>query len=161
MLIPKLFSRILPGVFVFFFAPIVLQPNDILAQDIQKDTEMVHRVSPGESLHKIARRYLPLTEELTVKDLVEKIKVLSGVEGSLIRPNQWLLIPLVRSSPVAAKTVPKETDFEAKGIYMNRYTMVSQKMTKLIDELAVVGGNTVILDGKDMTGMAPIFCKAK
>ena len=153
MLIPKLFSRIFPGILVFFCALIVLQSNDVLAQDIQKDTEMVHRVSPGESLHKIARQYLPLTEELTVNDLVEKIKVLSGVEGSLIRPNQWLLIPLVRSSPVAAKTVPKETDFEAKGIYMNRYTMVSQKMTKLIDELTAVGGNTVILDGKDMSGM--------
>jgi hypothetical protein len=152
MLILKPFSRILTYVFVLFYAPIVLLPTNIFAQDIKKDTQLIHRVSPGESLHKIARQYLPLTEELTVNELVERIKVLSGVEGSLIRPKQWLLIPLVRSSPVAAKTVPKKTDFEAKGIYVNRYTMASKKMKKLIAELAAVGGNTVILDGKGMSG---------
>jgi hypothetical protein len=152
MLIQKQFTRILPYFFVVFFALIVLLPKNILAEDIQKDTQLIHRVSPGESLHKIARQYLPLAEELTVDDLVEKIKVLSGVEGSLIRPNQWLLIPLVRSSPVAAKTVPKQTNFEAKGIYVNRYTMASQRIKGLIDELEAVGGNTVILDGKDMFG---------
>ena len=137
MLIPKQFTRILPYFFVMFFALMMLLPQNIFAQDIQKDTQLIHRVSPGESLHKIARQYLPLTEELTVDDLVEKIKVLSGVEGSLIRPNQWLLIPLVRSRPVAAKTVPKQTDFEAKGIYINRYTMASQRIKRLIDELVV------------------------
>ena len=152
MLIPKQFTRILPYFFVMFFALMMLLPQNIFAQDIQKDTQLIHRVSPGESLHKIARQYLPLTEELTVDDLVEKIKVLSGVEGSLIRPNQWLLIPLVRSSPVAAKTVPKQTDFEAKGIYINRYTMASQRIKRLIDELVAAGGNTVILDGKGMSG---------
>jgi len=152
MLILKPFSRILTYVFVLFYAPIVLLPTNIFAQDIEKDTQLIHRVSPGESLHKIARQYLPLTEELTVNDLVERIKVLSGVEGSLIRPKQWLLIPLVRLSPVAAKTVPKKTDFEAKGIYVNRYTMASKRMKKLIAELAAVGGNTVILDGKGMSG---------
>jgi hypothetical protein len=152
MLIPKPFIRIFTYFFVPFLALIMLLPRNISAQDIEKDTQLIHRVSPGESLHKIARRYLPLTEEFTVDDLVEKIKVLSGVEGSLIRPNQWLLIPLVRSSPVAAKTVPKQTDFAAKGIYVNRYTMASHRMKRLIAELAAVGGNTVILDGKDMSG---------
>jgi hypothetical protein len=152
MLIPKPFMRIFTSIFVLFCALIILWPTNILAQDVEKDTQLIHRVSPGESLHKIARHYLPLTEELTVNDLVERIQVLSGVEGSLIRPNQWLLIPLVRSSPVAAKTVPKKTDFEAKGIYLNRYTMASKRMKRLIAELAAVGGNTVILDGKDMSG---------
>ena len=152
MLIPKPFTRTFLHIFVVFFALIVLLPKNILAQDIQKDTQVIHRVSPGESLNKIARQYLPLTEELTVDELVAKIKVLSGVKGSLIRPNQWLLIPLVRSSPVAAKTVPKQTDFEARGIYVNRYTMASHRIKRLIDELVAVGGNTVILDGKDMSG---------
>ena len=152
MLMPKQFIRIFAYFFVLFFVLIVVMPKIILAQTIQKDTQIIHRVSPGESLNKIARQYLPLTEELTVEDLVEKIKALSGVEGSLIRPNQWLVIPLVRSSPVAAKTVPKQTDFEAKGIYVNRYTMVSQRIKRLVDELIAAGGNTVILDGKDMSG---------
>jgi hypothetical protein len=152
MLIPKPSTRIFTFIFVLFYILIVLCPTKILAQDVKKDTQLIHRVASGESLHKIARQYLPLTEELTVNDLVERIKVLSGLEGSLIRPNQWLLIPLVRSSPVAAKTVPKKTDFEAKGIYVNRYTMASKRMKSLIAELAAAGGNTVILDGKDMSG---------
>ena len=152
MLIPKQSIRMFPYLFVIFCVLIVNIPKNLLGQDIQKDTKIIHRVSPGESLHKIARQYLPLTEELTVDDLVEKIKVLSGVEGCLIRPNQWLIIPLVRSRPVAAKTVPKQTDFEAKGIYINRYTMASHRIKSLIDELIAVGGNTVILDGKDMSG---------
>jgi hypothetical protein len=152
MLIPTPFGRIFQYFFVLFFALILHLPANISAQDVEKDTQLIHRVSPGESLHKIARQYLPLTEEFTVDELVERIKVLSGVEGSLIRPKQWLIIPMVRSSPVAAKTVPKQIDFEAKGIYVNRYTMASQRMKRLIDELVSVGGNTVILDGKDMSG---------
>ena len=75
MLIPKSFTKILTYISVAFFALIVLPTRNISAQDIQKDTKVIHRVRPGESLNKIARRYLPLTEELTVEDLVEKIKV--------------------------------------------------------------------------------------
>lgn len=138
---------------VFFLILSMLHSKGVLAESILKDTEIIHRVVRGESLHKIAKRYLPLTEELTVGDLVERIKLLSGIEGSLIRPKQRLLIPLVRSKPVAAKTVPKQVDFEAKGIYLNRYTMVSQKIQRLVEKLIAAGGNTVILDGKDMSGM--------
>jgi hypothetical protein len=152
MLIPKSFSKILAYISVIFFALIVLPTRNISAQDIQKDTHLIHRVRAGESLHKIARQYLPLTEELTVEDLVEQIKVLSGIEGSLIRPKQWLIIPLVRSRPLTAKTVPKQRNFEAKGIFVNRYTMASQRVKRLVDDLVAVGGNTVILDGKDMSG---------
>jgi len=137
---------------VFFFATLILQSKDISAKSIIKYTKIIHLVSRGESLHKIARRYLPLTEEFTVADLVEKIKLLSGIHGSLIRPEQRLLIPLVRSRPVAAKTVPKQIDFEAKGIYLNRYTMATQKIQRLVEKLIAAGGNTVILDGKDMSG---------
>jgi hypothetical protein len=153
MLIRKIFVRIPIYLLVFFLGIFILLVNDVVAEDVQKYTEMVHWVSPGESLHKIARRYLPLTAELTVSDLIEKIKALSGVEGSLIRPNQRLLIPLVRPTPVAAKTIPKRIDFEAKGIYLNRYSMASKKIRRLVDDLIASGGNTVILDGKDMSGM--------
>jgi hypothetical protein len=138
---------------VFFLAIFVLYSKNIWAESILKDTNIIHWVSPGESLHKIAKRYLPLAEELTVGDLVEKIKLLSGIDGSLIRPKQRLLIPQVRSRPVAARTVPKQTDFEAKGIYLNRYTMATQKIQRLVEKLIAAGGNTVILDGKDMSGM--------
>ena len=152
MLIQKPFFKISAYILVLFLTAFLFQSGKIWAKDIQKDTNLIHLVSPGESLYKIACRYLPLTEELTVSDLIEKIKVLSGIRGSLIRPQQRLVIPLVRSTPVAAKTVPKQIDFNARGIYVNRYTMGCHKVKRLVEELVASGGNTVILDGKDMTG---------
>ena len=88
----RLFLKLFIYSLVLFIIHLALLPDVILAESVQKDTKLVHLVLPGESLHKIARQYLPLTEELTISDLVEKIRVLSGIQGSLIRPNQRLLI---------------------------------------------------------------------
>lgn len=127
-------------------------PGAIFATNVTEVTEFVHRVLPGESLNKIALQYLSLTKSFSLGDLVEEIKKTNNINGSLIHPNQRLVIPLVQSTSETAKTVPKQPDFEAKGIYLNRYSMASKKMTRLIDELIPAGGNTVILDGKDMSG---------
>lgn len=127
-------------------------PGAIFATNVTEITEFVHRVLPGESLNKIANQYLSLTKSFSLGNLVEEIKKINNISGSLIRPNQRLVIPLVQSTSETAMTVPKQADFEAKGIYLNRYTMASKKMTRLIDELIPAGGNTVILDGKDMSG---------
>ena len=152
MLIRIPFLKYISYLFVLLSVVFLFLQGQGQAKDIQKNTEMIHLVSPGESLHRIARKYLPLTDELTVNDLIERIKQLSGIEGSLIHPKQRLVIPLVRSIPVAAKTVPKQIDFEARGIYVNRYSMACQKLMSLADAVVESGGNTVILDGKDMTG---------
>lgn len=126
--------------------------QEIFAKDIQKDTGRIHLVRAGESLNKIAHRYFSLTEAVTIGGLIGEIRELNGIQGSLIRPKQRLRIPLSRSTPVEAKTVPKERDFEAKGIYVNRYSMGSKKIRWLVDEVITPVGNTVILDGKDMLG---------
>ncbi|MGD8989769.1 MAG: hypothetical protein PVH57_16510, partial [Syntrophobacterales bacterium] len=81
MLIQKSFFHLLSYLLVLFLVVFLLFPQKTLAEDIKKDTNLIHWVSPGESLHEIARRYLPLTEEFTVRDLIEKIKVLSGIQG--------------------------------------------------------------------------------
>jgi hypothetical protein len=132
---------------IFFFCP-----GGIFARDFKNQGEFLHVVSPGESLSKIARLYLPLTEAYTVIDLIQKIKERNGLTGTLIRPNQHLLIPLVRSTPLISKPIPKGRDFEARGIYVNRFSMGCRKMNRLLDRLITLGGNTVILDGKDMSG---------
>lgn len=132
---------------IFFFCP-----GPIFARDFKNEGEFLHVVSPGESLSKIARLYLPLTEAHTIGDLTRKIQEQNGINGTLIYPNQRLLIPLVRSAPPVSKTIPKRRDFEAKGIYVNRYSMGCRKMTRLLNTLIALEGNTVILDGKDMSG---------
>jgi len=135
-----------------FIAVFLFLPRATLPTGYPEETEFLHQVAPGESLTKIARLYFPLTEEQTVGDLVERIQERNEIEGTLIHPDQRLLIPVVRSAPVVAKTIPKPRNFEAKGIYINRYSMACQKMTRLIDTLTLVGGNTVVLDAKDMSG---------
>ncbi len=78
MLIGKPITKIQLYLLVFFLTPSMPPSKDLWAESIQKDTELIHWVSRGESLHKIARRYLPLTEELTVGDLVEKLTAAGG-----------------------------------------------------------------------------------
>ena len=103
-------------------------------------------------LAEIAERYLPLSEAHTTGELIQEIQARNGLKNALIYPDQELLIPVVRSTPVVSKTIPKERDFEAKGIYVNRYSMGSRKMSRLVNDLIGHRGNTVILDGKDMSG---------
>jgi hypothetical protein len=136
---------LLIGIFLF-------SPWTLLATEFKNETEFFHRVSPGESLSKIARLYFPLTEAHSIIGFVRKIQERNGLKGTVIHPNQRLLIPVVRSTPVISKTIPKGRDFEAKGIYVNRYSIGCRKMNRLLNRLIALGGNTVILDGKDMSG---------
>ncbi len=131
---------------------VLFLPWAIFAKDHKKETELLHQVSAGESLSKIAYLYFALTEAQTIGELIQQIQERNRLEGTLIHPNQRLLIPVVRSIPVVPKTIPKRRDFKAKGIYLNRYSMACRKMPRLIDRLIGLGGNTVILDGKDMSG---------
>lgn len=152
MVEPKLSSKSSLCVYILVFLSLLFQPLKARAKDIGNNTDFIHWVSPGDSLNRIARQYLPLTDAITIGELVKEIRQLNGIQDSLIHPRQPLLIPLSQSTPMKATTVPKQPDFEARGIYINRFSMACQKMTRLLDILIGSGGNTVILDGKDMTG---------
>jgi hypothetical protein len=152
MLKTSSFSVSLLGLLGFFIGVFIFLPSANSARDFETKTALQHQVSPGESLSKIAQRYFPLTAAQTLKELILKIRERNGLRGTMIHPDQQLLIPVVRSRPVVARTIPKEKDFEAKGIYVNRFTMASPKMTRLMNRLISVQGNTMILDGKDMSG---------
>jgi hypothetical protein len=132
---------------VFLFLPWA-----VFAEDEKEETAFLHRVSPGESLAAIARHYLSLCEPHTIGALVGEIQRRNGLADTLIRPDQELRIPLVRSTPAVARTIPKASDFEARGIYVNRFSMACSKMTRLVERLTAHRGNTLILDGKDMSG---------
>jgi hypothetical protein len=139
-------------VLVLVILSLLAQPEKTLASNVDKGENLIHCVLSGESLNVIARRYLHLTDAMSTGELIEQIRALNGIQGSLIRPDQRLLIPLSRTSPTKTEIVPKQPDFQAKGIYINRYSMACNKMRRLVDTLIACGGNTVILDGKDMTG---------
>jgi len=131
---------------------LLVQPERTLARNVDNGEDLIHYVSSGESLNGIARQYLHLTDAMTTRELIEQIKALNGIQSSLILPDQRLLIPLSRTNPAETEIVPKQPNFRAKGIYINRYSMACNKMRRLVDRLIGCGGNTVILDGKDMTG---------
>lgn len=131
---------------------ILFLPGQAHADGALVDTASAHMVSSGETLQKIARQYFPLTEAITVGELVSEIRELNGIEKSMIWPRQRLQIPLSRSTPVSARTVQKKRDFEARGIYANRYSISTSKIRRLIDNMVEPEGNTIILDGKDMCG---------
>ena len=152
MVEPKLSFKSSLCISILVFLSLLFQPAKALAKDTSNNRDFIHVVSPGDSLNRIARQFLTLTDAITLGELVEEIKKLNGIQDSLIHPHQTLVIPLSQSTPVKANTVPRQPDFEARGIYINRFSMACQKMTRMIDRLIASGGNTVILDGKDMTG---------
>jgi hypothetical protein len=152
MVVPKLSFKSSLCICILVFLSLLFQPVEALAKQIGNNGDFIHCVSPGESLNKIARQYLSLTDAITTGELVQEIKKLNGIRNSLIHPHQRLMIPLVGSTPVTAKTVPKQADFRAKGIYINRFSVACPKMRRILGALIGCGGNTVILDGKDMSG---------
>ncbi len=131
---------------------IIFSPGEVSAKKIKNEAGLIHIVAPGESLIRIAHRYFPYSGVMAIEDLIGEIKEINSISGSLIRPKQRLMIPLEHSTPIVARTVPKPRDFEARGIYVNRYSMGSKKMRRLVSEMINSGGNTVILDAKDMSG---------
>ncbi len=122
------------------------------AQHHEIASTFLHRVVPGESLYGIARRYLSVTDAYRTTDLIQEIREINSISGTLIHPNQVLQIPLARSNPGIGTHTPRPKDFEARGIYINRYSMATQKMTRLLHRFRALGGNAVILDAKDMRG---------
>ena len=80
-------------------ASFLLFPWTIHASDYENRNEFPHIVSPGECLSRIARHYLPLTEAYTISGLVREIMERNGLDGTMIRPNQRLLIPLAPPKP--------------------------------------------------------------
>ena len=73
---------------------IIFSPWEIFAEDIKKDTGMIHIVSPGESLNRIAHRYFPYAGTMNIGELIREIKKINGIRGSIIHPKQRLQIPM-------------------------------------------------------------------
>lgn len=161
MLIKSNFLKFNSFFFYFILIGLIISPWKSFANIIKNDAEIIHIVSPGESINRIAYRYFSYTGIMGIGELIGEIKEINGISGSLIFPNQRLLIPVVESPPTVARTVTKPRDFEARGIYINRYSMGGKKMSRLVNEVINSGGNTVILDAKDMNGRLSYRSKVK
>lgn len=111
----------------------------------------VHMVKSGDTLLKIAERYMPYTEAYTKKELIAGIKEMNMIAGP-ISPGQSLSIPVVWNQPLKPVTISKPADFSARGLYMTSYSAGSRFILESADRLRESGGNTLVFDAKDDIG---------
>ena len=114
---------------------------------------ITHTVRKGESLYKIADKYLPLSNFYTLSSLIKEIKRLNGVNQIDLKANKKLRIPVVRTKPLKAKTITKDKSFNAKGIYITGNTAGTERILTLAKKLKSLGGNTIVFDVKDVDGV--------
>ncbi len=113
---------------------------------------VVHTVQPGETLGKLALRYLPYTEAYTRDELVDDIRAINGLRDEALRAGQPLSIPVRWDEPLRAKSISRPRDFIATGVYLNKWTAGSGRVLAVADALRRHGANTVVFDVKDVTG---------
>ena len=110
-----------------------------------------HIVKKNENLLSISMDYLAFTDYYVDKQLVKSIKALNHIEGKNVQVGKMLIIPIVRNQPSSSFSVSLSHN-AYKGIYMNAYTASQKSGINLIKKFKAAGGNTIIVDVKDVTG---------
>ncbi len=110
-----------------------------------------HTVQSGETLSKIAARYMPYTAAYTKKELINSIIDINKLDGPL-SPGQALSIPVVWDQPLKPRTMTKPKEFVAKGLYMNPSSSGTRIILDSAAKLKKLGGNTLVFDAKDDLG---------
>lgn len=113
---------------------------------------LTHKVQPGDSVEAIAYHYYRFTDAYTYPELANRIRKLNGGERALTI-GETLKIPGVRQAPPRPALVPVPKTFDAKGVYVTGTTAGSNEVWKLVKALKAQGGNTVVFDAKDMSGV--------
>lgn len=111
----------------------------------------LYTVDQGETLSRIASRFLPYTSAYTKKELLNTIKSMNNTDGSL-SPGQTLKIPIAWTQPLKPHTIAKPKDFVAKGVYINTSNAGTRFILDSAQKLRQCGGNTIVFDAKDDLG---------
>ncbi len=111
----------------------------------------VYTVQKGDTLARIAAKYMPYTAAYTKRELINSIRAINSVTGSL-SPGQNLNIPVAWKEPLKPKTISKTKDYVAKGLYMNTANSGTRFVFDSATKLKKYGGNTIVFDAKDDMG---------
>jgi hypothetical protein len=111
----------------------------------------VYTVQKGDTLARIAARYMPLTAAYTKKELVNSIRSINNVTKDL-SVGQTLNIPVAWKEPIKPKANPKQRDYAAKGLYINTSNSGTRFVFEAASRLRKAGGNTIVFDAKDDMG---------
>ncbi len=83
------------------------------------------------------------------------------LKSTLLHIGKELRVSVVRFSPMRAKTVPRKSSFVAKGIYITGIGAGTNRILRLGSELRKLGGNTIVFDAKDMSGIVFYHSKVR
>jgi hypothetical protein len=114
-----------------------------------RDTALT--VRSGDSLSRIATRFLSASPSYTHGELMAEILRYNGLTSNMLQPDQQLLIPLRAELP-NNRSQARSAEFEARGIYVNARTAGSSRVQELVDRFTAVGGNALVFDVKDRQG---------
>lgn len=116
-----------------------------------QDGKITHKVAAGDSVEAIAWQHLRYTDYYTYPKLASAIRSVNNANRPL-KIGETLVIPKVRQAPPAPRMVPRDKNFEAKGIYITGTVAGSEQVWDLIRDFKARGGNTIVFDAKDMNG---------
>jgi hypothetical protein len=111
----------------------------------------LYTVEKGETLSRIASKFMPYTSAYTKKELLNTIKNINGITAAL-SPGQTIKIPIAWAQPLKPQAVVKPKDFIAKGIYINPSNAGTRFILDSAERLKQCGGNTIVFDAKDDLG---------
>lgn len=124
----------------------------LLCTGVQARGYETYTVRQGDSLAKIAARYLPLTDAYTSKELIGEIMGINKLDSLTLRVGRQLAIPVVRKEPLKASSLKTHRSFKARGLYVNQGNAGTREIFALADRLGKGGGNTVVFDAKEIHG---------
>jgi hypothetical protein len=112
-----------------------------------------HVVARGENLTVIARQYRGQTAHYTLGSLLADIRRANDLHGDLLRPGSRLAVPVGRGRTPPVVSAPVQESHPVRGIYLSGPVCGSERVLELADRLVAGGGNTVVIDLKDMDGV--------
>ncbi len=124
----------------------------ILCVPLSAFGEIIHTVSAGDNLSRIAGKYFARTASYTKQELVRDIVSINNITSQSLAIGQKLVIPVVSEKPFSPQTVSKKRDFTARGVYINQWTAGSRQVFQVADRLKAYGANTIVFDAKDVRG---------
>lgn len=113
--------------------------------------EPTYTVRKGDTLGRIAGKYMPYTAAYTKKELINSIRFVNKIDGPLSL-GQTLTIPVAWKEPLKPRTVTKSREYVAKGLYMNTSSSGTRFIFDSASKLRKGGGNTIVFDAKDDMG---------